>query len=67
MEKYTKYDFIGNVNIYIIIFMVILISEENSFHEEGPNPIDPQSLSSEIHGPSLLVEENETRSSGENP
>lgn len=53
---------------YIFLtFMVILISEENSFHEEGSNSIDPQSLSSEIHGQSLLVQENETRSSGENP
>lgn len=47
--------------------MVILISEENSFHEEGSNSVDPQSLSSEIHGPGLLVKKNETRSSGENP
>lgn len=67
MEKYTKYDFIGNVTRFILTFMVILISEENSFHEEGSNPIDPQSLSSEIYDPVLLVEENETRSSGENP
>lgn len=53
---------------YIFLtFMVILISEENSFHEEGSNPIDPQSLSFEIHSQSLLVQENETRSSGENP
>lgn len=67
MEKYIKNDFIGNVKIFILTFMVILISEENSFHEEGSNSIDPQSLSSEIHGPGLLVKENETRSSGENP
>lgn len=67
MEKYTKNDFIGNVTIFILTLMVILISEENSFHKEGSNPIDPQSISSEIHGPSLLVRENETRSSGENP
>lgn len=55
------------LRFFILTFMVILISEENSFHEEGSNPIDPQSLSSEIHGPGLLVKENETRSSGENP
>lgn len=47
--------------------MIILISEGNSFHEEESNPIDPQILSSEIDGQGLLVKENETPSSGENP
>lgn len=37
IEKYIKNDFIGNVMIFILIFMVILILEENFFYEEGLN------------------------------
>lgn len=54
---------IEKAKIYISTFMIILISEANSFHEEGSNPIDPP----EIDGPGLPIKENETRSSGENP
>lgn len=66
MEKYIKNDFIGNVKIFILIFMVILILEENFFYEEGLNFIDLQSLLFEIYGLGLFVKENEICLLGEN-
>lgn len=66
MEKYIKNDFIGNVQIFILIFMVILILEENFFYEEGLNFIDLQSLLFEIYGLGLFVKKNEICLLGEN-
>lgn len=52
--------------IFILIFMVILILEENFFYEEGLNFIDLQSILFEMYGLSLFVSENEICLLGEN-